>query len=96
MPAELGPKEGLAPLNGTLGFALGRTVPIKFQLTDARGSFISSLTAVVSLQALNAQVAFRNMADRKYCQNRRCKPASNLSGCSGSLMDDGIDRCATH
>jgi uncharacterized delta-60 repeat protein len=39
----------LAPLNSTLALALGRTVPIKFQLTDYNGAFISSLSAVQSL-----------------------------------------------
>jgi hypothetical protein len=45
----------LAPLNSTLAMALNRTVPIKFQLTDGNGKYITSLSAVVSLQVLNAQ-----------------------------------------
>jgi hypothetical protein len=45
----------LAPLNSTLAMALNRTIPIKFQLTDYNGAFISSLGAVTSLQVLNAQ-----------------------------------------
>jgi hypothetical protein len=45
----------LPPLSNGLSFALGRTVPIKFQLTDAFGNYITSLSAVTSLQALNAQ-----------------------------------------
>jgi hypothetical protein len=40
----------LAPLNQGLAIAAGRTVPIKFQLTDANGNFISSLSAVTSIQ----------------------------------------------
>jgi hypothetical protein len=39
----------LAPLNSTLALALGRTVPIKLQLTDYNGAFLSSLSAVKSL-----------------------------------------------
>jgi hypothetical protein len=45
----------LAPLNSNLTFGLNRTVPIKFQLTDYIGNYISSLSAVTSLQVLNAQ-----------------------------------------
>jgi hypothetical protein len=40
----------LAPLNKNLAFADDRTVPIKFQLTDYNGNFITSLSAVTSLQ----------------------------------------------
>jgi ELWxxDGT repeat protein len=39
----------LAPLNANLAMALNRTVPIKFQLTDYNGKFITSLSAVQSL-----------------------------------------------
>jgi hypothetical protein len=45
----------LPPLNHNLAFAIGRTVPIKFQLSDALGNYISSISAVTSLQALNSQ-----------------------------------------
>jgi hypothetical protein len=45
----------LAPLNANLSFAPGRAVPIKFQLTDYKGNSITSLSAVASLQVLNAQ-----------------------------------------
>ncbi len=45
----------LAPLNSNLALGLGRTVPIKFQLTDSNGNYISSLSAVTSLQVVNAQ-----------------------------------------
>jgi hypothetical protein len=45
----------LAPLNSTLAIGQGRTVPIKFQLTDYNGNSISSPSAVTSLQVLNAQ-----------------------------------------
>jgi Bacterial Ig-like domain (group 3) len=45
----------LAPLNSNLAMALNRTVPIKFQLTDANNTFITSLSAVTSLQVFNAQ-----------------------------------------
>ncbi len=39
----------LAPLNSNMAMALNRTIPIKFQLTDYNGKFISSLSAVKSL-----------------------------------------------
>jgi hypothetical protein len=44
----------LAPLNKSLSYALGRTVPIKFQFTDFNGQSITSLSAIVSLQVPNA------------------------------------------
>jgi hypothetical protein len=39
----------LAPLNSNMAMALNRTIPIKFQLTDYNGKYISSLSAVQSL-----------------------------------------------
>jgi uncharacterized delta-60 repeat protein len=39
----------LAPLNANMAMALNRTVPIKFQLTDYNGKYITSLSAVQSL-----------------------------------------------
>jgi uncharacterized repeat protein (TIGR03803 family) len=39
----------LAPLNSNMAMALNRTVPIKFQLTDYNGKFITSLSAVQSM-----------------------------------------------
>ncbi len=39
----------LAPLSQNMYFALGRTIPIKFQLTDASGSLITSMSAVESI-----------------------------------------------
>jgi hypothetical protein len=45
----------LAPLNNSMALALNRTVPIKFQLTDYTGKYITSLSAVTSLQVLNSQ-----------------------------------------
>jgi hypothetical protein len=40
----------LPPLNQNMAFALNRTIPIKFQLTDVNGALITSLSAVTSLQ----------------------------------------------
>jgi hypothetical protein len=42
----------LPPLNKNLAFASGRTVPIKFQLTDLNGNFISSLSDVTALAVI--------------------------------------------
>jgi hypothetical protein len=41
-----------APLNQGLSFVAGRTVPIKFQLTDFNKNFITSLSAVTALQVI--------------------------------------------
>lgn len=40
----------LPPLSQNIAFALGRTIPIKFQLTDAGGRSITALSAVETLQ----------------------------------------------
>jgi hypothetical protein len=40
----------LPPLSTGLSFALNRTIPIKFQLTDVNGNPVTSLSAVTSLQ----------------------------------------------
>jgi hypothetical protein len=40
----------LPPLNKTTSFELGRTIPIKFQLSDVNGNLITTLAAVSSLQ----------------------------------------------
>jgi hypothetical protein len=40
----------LAPLNQNLSFALNRTIPIKFNLSDFNGAVITNLNAVTSLQ----------------------------------------------
>jgi hypothetical protein len=42
----------LAPLNQNLAFGAGRPIPIKFQLKDALGNSISSLSAVTSLNVI--------------------------------------------
>jgi hypothetical protein len=40
----------LPPLSQSLAYAVNRTIPIKFQLSDANGKAITSLSAVSSLQ----------------------------------------------
>jgi hypothetical protein len=40
----------LPPLGQLQSYALGRTIPVKFQLTDYKGNAITSLSAVTSLQ----------------------------------------------
>jgi hypothetical protein len=42
----------LPPLDHNLSFGAGRTVPVKFQLTDFNGNFISDLNAVTALQVV--------------------------------------------
>ncbi len=39
----------LPPLSQNIYFALGRTIPVKFQLTDASGSVVTSMSAVHSI-----------------------------------------------
>jgi hypothetical protein len=65
----------LPPLNSTLAFGAGRTVPIKFQLTDYNGNYITSLSAVASLQVLNAQGA--NISTNAGSTTFRYDPTSN-------------------
>jgi hypothetical protein len=65
----------LAPLNANLAFALGRTVPIKFQLTDYTGAFISNLSAVASLQVLTPWGA--NVLSNTGSTSLRYDPTSN-------------------
>jgi hypothetical protein len=40
----------LAPLSTDLAYGLGRTIPVKFELSDAHGAFLSSPGAVTSLK----------------------------------------------
>jgi autotransporter-associated beta strand protein len=47
----------LAPLNSGQALELNRTIPIKFQLSDANGASITSLSAVLSLRVLNGSRA---------------------------------------
>jgi hypothetical protein len=42
-----------APLSSNIALGLNRTVPIKFQLTEAQGNSVTSLSAVVSLKVLD-------------------------------------------
>jgi hypothetical protein len=44
----------LAPLVSSLALTLGRTIPIKFQITGANGTFVSSLSAVTSVKVFNS------------------------------------------
>jgi hypothetical protein len=43
----------LAPLHPNMSYTAGKTIPIKFQLTDYNGASITSLTSVTSLKVLN-------------------------------------------
>jgi uncharacterized delta-60 repeat protein len=43
----------LPPLHANMSYTAGKTIPIKFQLTDYNGASITSLGAVTSLQVLN-------------------------------------------
>jgi hypothetical protein len=45
----------LSPLGQGRQYAVGRTIPIKFELTDYNGSSITSLSAITSLQVVDAQ-----------------------------------------
>jgi hypothetical protein len=65
----------LPPLNSLLAFGANRTVPIKFQLTDYSGNFVTSLSAVSSLQVLNSQGA--NVLTNTGSTALRYDPASN-------------------
>ncbi len=56
----------LAPLNADLAFGLGRTVPIKFQLTDYKGNFITSLSAVTLLQVFSHQAGILPLTNPRY------------------------------
>ena len=47
----------LPPLSENLAFALGRTIPIKFQLEDAVGQPTTSLGAITSLQIVSLDAA---------------------------------------
>jgi hypothetical protein len=45
----------LAPLHPNMTYAAGRTIPVKFQLTDYTGASVTRLSAVTSLQVINQQ-----------------------------------------
>src|SRR5262249_9389351 len=45
----------LAPLHPNMTYAVGRTIPVKFQLTDYSRAYITNLSAVTSLQVINQQ-----------------------------------------
>jgi hypothetical protein len=56
----------LPPLGNGLSFAAGRTIPIKFQLTDAFGNSISSLSAVTALQVTYPDLSVHTLTGLKY------------------------------
>jgi hypothetical protein len=56
----------LAPLNQGLAFAAGRTVPIKFQLTDYNKNFITSLSAVTALQVICPDSSTHTISGLRY------------------------------
>lgn len=55
----------LPPINADGGsvLKLGRTVPVKFQLTDANGNFVSNAAATISLQKFNGSTPEGNPID---------------------------------
>ena len=48
----------LPPLSQNIYFALGRTIPIKFQLTGANGSLVTSMSAVQSITVSGSEGTF--------------------------------------
>jgi hypothetical protein len=56
----------LPPLNKNLNFAAGRTVPVKFQLTDVNGNFISSLNAVTAIQVIYPDLSTHPISGLRY------------------------------
>jgi sugar lactone lactonase YvrE len=47
----------LAPLNSNLAVAVNRVIPIKFQLWDSASHYVTSLSAIASLQVIDAMGA---------------------------------------
>jgi parallel beta-helix repeat protein len=56
----------LPPLGQGLTFALGRTIPIKFQLTDFNRNSITSLSAITSLQVVYPDSSLHAIAGLRY------------------------------
>jgi virginiamycin B lyase len=56
----------LPPLGQGLTFALGRTIPIKFQLTDFNRNFITSLSAITALQVVYPDGSLHALAGLRY------------------------------
>jgi hypothetical protein len=73
----------LPPLSNSLAFAVNRTIPIKFQLSDANGNPITSLSAVTSLQ-IQAQDAHGNPVGAPF--NPTASGGTSLSNSGGQYQ----------
>jgi probable HAF family extracellular repeat protein len=92
----------LPPLNQNLSFGAGRTVPIKFQLTDFNGNFISDLTDVTGLQVIypdssaNAVSGLRyDSTDNQFIANWSTKGLSDGSYTISLSLLDGTTHTVT-
>jgi hypothetical protein len=92
----------LPPLDHNLTIHAGRTVPVKFQLADYNGNFISSLSAVTALQVLypdgstHAIPGLRyDAADNQFIANWRTDGLSPGSYTISLSLLDGTTHTAT-